>query len=408
MKKIELHNPDALHIETLAVRAGIERSQFGEHSEALYLTSSFVFESAAQAAARFSNQEAGNVYSRFTNPTVTMFQNKLAAMEGGEACLAFATGMAAQTAVFMAALQAGDHIICSQGVFGSTINLLNNIMGKFGITASYAPVTDPAAWAAAVRPNTKMLFLESPSNPLTEVADIAEIAKVAKSAGALFVVDNCFCTPALQQPIKLGADVVVHSATKFLDGQGRVMGGAVVGRTDFINNALLTNLRTAGASISPFNAWVLLKGLETLPLRMEKQSANALAVATWLDAHPAIERVLYTGLASHPQYALAQAQQSAGGAIMAFVLKGETSESQRKNAWIVIDNTQLISITGNLGDTRTTITHPATTTHTRIKPEERAAAGITEGMIRLSVGLEHPDDIIADLARGLNLVEQAV
>jgi O-succinylhomoserine sulfhydrylase len=394
----------ALHPDTLAVRAGTERSQFGEHSEAMYLTSSFVFDSAAQAAARFGNTEPGNVYSRFTNPTVQMFERKLAALEGGEACLAFSTGMAAQLAVFMSALQAGNHVVCSQGVFGSTITLLNTILSKFGITASYAPVTQPAAWAAAVKPNTKLFFLETPSNPLTEVADVAAISAIAKAHGALMIVDNCFCTPALQQPLKQGADVVLHSATKFLDGQGRVLGGAAVASAAFVKDKLLAFLRTTGASLSPFNAWVLLKGLETLPLRMKQQSANALQLAQWLEAHPAVERVLYPFLPSHPQYALAKAQQSAGGALLSVVIKGATPEQQRDNAWAVVNGTKLISITGNLGDTRTTITHPASTTHTRIKPEERAAAGITEGMLRISVGLEDPQDVQSDLARGLNTV----
>ncbi len=391
----------ALHPDTLAVRAGTERSQFGEHSEAMYLTSSFVFNSAAQAAARFGNTEPGNVYSRFTNPTVQMFERKLAALEGGESCLAFSTGMAAQLAVFMSALQMGDHVVCSQGVFGSTITMLSTILSKFGITASYAPLTQPAAWAAACQPNTRLFFLETPSNPLTEVADIVAISAIAKAHGALMVVDNCFCTPALQQPLKQGADVVLHSATKFLDGQGRVLGGAAVASQAFVKDKLLAFLRTTGASLSPFNAWVLLKGLETLPLRMKQQSENALALAQWLEAHPAVERVLYPFLASHPQYALAKAQQSAGGALLSVVIKGATPEQQRANAWAVVDGTKLISITGNLGDTRTTITHPATTTHTRIKPEERAAAGITEGMLRISVGLEHPLDVQNDLATGL-------
>jgi O-succinylhomoserine sulfhydrylase len=393
---------DSLHLDTLAVRAGSRRSQFGEHSEAMFLTSSFVFESAAQAAARFGNVEAGNVYSRFTNPTVQMFEQKLAAMEGGEACLAFASGMAAQLAVFMATLQAGDHVLCSQGVFGSTITLFNTILSKFGITVSYVPVTDPGAWQRACLPNTQLFFLETPSNPLTEIADITAISAIAKAHDALMVVDNCFCTPALQQPLKYGADVVLHSATKFLDGQGRVLGGAAVASAAFIKDKVLPILRTTGASLSPFNAWVLLKGMETLTLRMEKQSANALQLAAWLEMHPAVERVLYPFLPSHPQYALAQAQQTAGGAILSVVIKGATPEQQRANAWTVIDGTRLISITGNLGDTRTTICHSASTTHTRIKPEERAAAGITEGMLRISVGLENPFDVRNDLLTGLS------
>jgi O-succinylhomoserine sulfhydrylase len=290
-------------------------------------------------------------------------------------------------------------------VFGSTITMLNTILSKFGITVSYAPLTQPAAWAKACLPNTKLFFLESPSNPLTEVGDMAAISAIAKAHGALMVVDNCFCTPALQQPLKYGADVVLHSATKFLDGQGRVLGGAAVASQAYIKDKLLPILRTTGASLSAFNAWVLLKGMETLPLRMEKQSANALQLATWLEQHPAVERVLYPFLPSHPQYALAKAQQSAGGAIVSVIIKGATPEQQRANAWAVIDGTRLISITGNLGDTRTTICHSASTTHTRIKPEERAAAGITEGMLRISVGLEHPLDVQSDLLNGLKTIQ---
>ncbi|CAG9218039.1 O-succinylhomoserine sulfhydrylase [Paraburkholderia tropica] len=392
---------DNLNFDTLAVRSGTLRSEFNEHSEALYLTSSFCFGSAAEAADRFKNSETGYTYARFTNPTVTMFQDRLAALEGGEACMATASGMAAIMSVVMSALQQGDHIVSSQSIFGSTLGMFSQIFSKFGITTTFVDPTDLDAWKNAVRPETKMFFLETPSNPLTEVADIAAVSKIAKEAGALFVVDNCFCSPALQQPLKLGADVVMHSATKFLDGQGRVLGGALVGSKQFIMEKVFPFVRSAGPTLSAFNAWVLLKGMETLSLRVEKQSANALEIARWLEAHPSVKRVYYPGLASHPQHELAMRQQKAGGAIVSFEVKGDTPEEQRANAWRVIDNTKVCSITGNLGDTRTTITHPATTTHGRITPEARAAAGITEGLIRLAVGLEDPQDVRSDLARGL-------
>ncbi|MBN3814194.1 MULTISPECIES: O-succinylhomoserine sulfhydrylase [Paraburkholderia] len=392
---------DNLNFDTLAVRSGTLRSEFNEHSEALYLTSSFCFGSAAEAAERFKNSETGYTYARFTNPTVTMFQDRLAALEGGEACMATASGMAAIMSVVMSALQQGDHIVSSQSIFGSTLGMFSQIFSKFGITTTFVDPTDLDAWKNAVRPETKMFFLETPSNPLTEVADITAVSKIAKEAGALFVVDNCFCSPALQQPLKLGADVVMHSATKFLDGQGRVLGGALVGSKQFIMEKVFPFVRSAGPTLSAFNAWVLLKGMETLSLRVEKQSANALEIARWLEAHPSVKRVYYPGLASHPQHELAMRQQKAGGAIVSFEVKGDTPEEQRANAWRVIDNTKVCSITGNLGDTRTTITHPATTTHGRISPEARAAAGITEGLIRLAVGLEDPQDVRGDLARGL-------
>jgi O-succinylhomoserine sulfhydrylase len=395
---------DTFNFDTLAVRSGTLRSEFNEHSEALYLTSSFCFSSAAEAAERFKNSETGYTYARFTNPTVTMFQDRLAALEGGEACMATASGMAAIMSVVMSALQTGDHIVSSQSLFGSTLGMFSQIFSKFGITTTFVDPTDLDAWKNAVRPETKMFFLETPSNPLTEVSDIEAISKISKAAGALFVVDNCFCSPALQQPLKFGADVVMHSATKFLDGQGRVLGGALVGSKQFIMEKVFPFVRSAGPTLSAFNAWVLLKGMETLPLRVEKQSANALEIARWLEAHPAVSRVFYPGLESHPQYALAQRQQKAGGAIVSFELKGDTPEQQRENAWRVIDNTKVCSITGNLGDTRTTITHPATTTHGRITPEARAAAGITEGLIRLAVGLENAGDVRNDLARGLDAV----
>jgi len=387
---------DDYDIESLAVRAGIARSQFGEHSEALYLTSSFVFENAAQAAARFQGDEPGNIYSRFTNPTVTAFQERLAALEGAESCVATASGMSAILATAMALLKAGDHLVSSSGVFGATVQLFNTILGKFGVETTYVDGSDPAAWKAAIRPNTRLLFLETPSNPLTEVFDIAALARVAHAGGAVLAVDNCFCTPALQKPIELGADLVIHSATKYLDGQGRVLGGAVLGRRDLVMDGIYGFLRTAGPTLSPFNAWVLLKGLETLRIRMEAQCRGALELARWLETHPRIGRVYYPGLASHPQHALASKQQRLGGAVLSFEVKGG-----REAAWRVIDSTRMISITANLGDTKSTITHPATTTHGRISAEARARAGITDGLVRVAVGLESVKDLRADLERGL-------
>lgn len=380
---------------TLAVRAGIERSQFAEHGEALYLTSSFTFESAAQAAARFSGEEDGFIYSRFSNPTVSVMQTRLAALEGAEACVATASGMSAIMSTVMALLQAGDHIVTSTGLFGATQQLLGGILARFGIETTFVNATDATAWKAAIRPQTRLLFLETPSNPLTEVFDIAAIAALAKEAGALLVVDNCFCTPVLQRPLELGADLVLHSATKYLDGQGRVLGGAVLGAKAIVDE-VFRFLRTAGPSLSPFNAWVILKGLETLHLRMQAQSAAALELAQWLEQHPAVARVYYPGLASHPQHELAMRQQSSGGAIVSFDVKGD-----RSKAWQVIDGCELISITANLGDTKSTITHPASTTHGRISAEARAAAGIGEGLLRVAVGLEAVTDLKADLARGL-------
>lgn len=384
--------------ETLAVRAGQARSQFNEHAEALYLTSSFVFDSAAQAAARFSGEEEGNVYSRFTNPTVTAFQERLAALEGGEACVATASGMSAILSLVMALCSAGDHIVASSGLFGATQQLLGNIMSRFGVETTFVAATDVRAWEAAVRPQTKLFFLETPSNPLTEVADIAALVEVGRAAGVRVVVDNCFCTPILQRPLDFGADLVVHSATKFLDGQGRVLGGAVVGARK-LTDEVFKFLRTAGPTLSAFNAWVLLKGLETLKIRLEAQSANALELARWLEAHPKVARVYYPGLESHPQFELAQRQQKSGGAIVAFEVKGARAE-----AWKVVDSCRLLSITANLGDTKTTLTHPATTTHGRITPEQRAAAGITEGLLRIAVGLEAPVDLQDDLDSGLQLI----
>ena len=381
--------------ETLAVRAGSVRSQFGENSEALFLTSSFVHNSAAQAAERFISSEPSNIYSRFTNPTVTMFEERLAAMEGAERCVPTASGMSAILACVMGLMKAGDHIVASRSIFGATINLFNNIIKKFGVEITYVSATDVTEWQAAVRPNTKLLFLETPSNPLTEVSDIAAIAAVAKQCGALLAVDNCFCTPILQRPFEFGADIVIHSATKYIDGQGRVLGGAVLGSKKLME-PVYGFLRTAGPCLSAFNAWIFLKGLETLKIRMDAHSANSLELARWLEAHPNVARVFYPGLPSHPQHALAMKQQKTGGGIVSFEVKGG-----KEAAWRVIDNTRLISITANLGDTKSTITHPASTTHARIAPEARAAAGITDGLIRLGVGLEAVVDIQNDLARGL-------
>lgn len=381
--------------DTLAIRAGQERSQFGEHSEALYLTSSFVFPDAARAAALFAGEVEGYTYSRFTNPTVTLFEDRLAALEGAEACIATASGMSAILATALALLQSGDHIVAARGIFGASQALFGTILPKFGVTTTFVPGCDPDRFRAAIRPNTKLLFVETPSNPLTEVHDIAALAQMSREVGALLAVDNCFCTPALQRPIEFGADLVIHSATKHIDGQGRVLGGAVCGAKAPIEE-VFKFMRTAGPTLSAFNAWVLLKGLETLNIRMQAHSTSALDLARRLESHPAIERVFYPGLPSHPQHALAQRQQSAGGAIVSFEVRGG-----RAAAWQVVDRCRLLSITSNLGDVKTTITHPATTTHGRVAPEARAEAGITEGLVRVAVGLEALDDIEADLLRGL-------
>ncbi len=382
---------------TRAVRAGQVRSQFQEHAEALYLTSSFVFDNAAQAQARFVGGDPGVVYSRYTNPTVSMFQDRLAALEGAAACIATSSGMSAILATVMSLLKAGDHVVCSSAVFGATVQLFGNYFARFGVETTFVSPTRVEEWEAAVRKSTKLLFLETPSNPLTEVSDIAALAAIARNAGALLAVDNVFCTPALQRPLELGADLVIHSATKHLDGQGRVLGGAVLGAEKLVHEHMVPFLRTAGPSLSPFNAWVILKGLETLELRMLAQSAAALELARWLESHPAVARVFYPGLESHPQHALARRQQRAGGAVLSFEVKGG-----RAAAWRLIDATRLISITANLGDVKTTVTHPATTTHGRLSPEARAAAGITDGLVRLAVGLEAPADLETDLERGLS------
>ena len=384
--------------DTLAVRAGTERSQFNEHSEAIFLTSSFVFESAAQAAARFSGEEAGNVYSRFTNPTVTAMQQRLAAMEGGDACIATASGMSAILATVMALMNAGEHVVASRGLFGATQQLFGNLLPRFGITTDFVPASDLAAYDAAIRPETRMIFVETPSNPLTELVDLKSLAEIAHQRGVKLVVDNCFCTPALQRPLDLGADLVVHSATKYLDGQGRVIAGAVVGSAGDIEE-VFKFLRTAGPSLSPFNAWIVLKGLETLRIRMDAQCAAAADLAVWLEGHERVARVFYPGLPSHPQHRLALRQRKSGGAIVSFEVVGE-----REQAWRVVDHCRLLSITANLGDTRTTITHPASTTHHRIGPEARKEAGIGDGLLRVAVGLEAIEDVKEDLARGLALI----
>jgi O-succinylhomoserine sulfhydrylase len=382
-------------LETLAVRAGIARSQFGEHSEALYLTSSYVFDSAEEAAARFSGAEPGFVYSRFSNPTVRLFEERLAALEGAERAIATASGMSAILSTAMGLLSAGDHVVASRGLFGATVQLFANHLARFGVETSFVDPVDNLAWKAAVRPNTRLLFTETPSNPLTEICDIAALAQTAHAAGALLAVDNCFCTPALQRPLELGADIVIHSATKYLDGQGRVLGGAVLGAAKQLE-PVFGFLRTAGPSLSPFNAWVIAKGMETLKLRMQAQSASALELASWLENHPAVAKVFYPGLPSHAQHELALRQQKTGGAIVAFEMKGG-----RAAAWRVVNACRLISITANLGDTKSTLTHPASTTHGRLSPEQRAQMGVGDGLLRLSVGLESVADLRADLSLGL-------
>jgi O-succinylhomoserine sulfhydrylase len=381
---------------TLGVRAHEPRSPEREHSAAMHLTSSYVFESAAQAARVFIGEEGGNVYSRFTNPTVRAFEQRLAAMEGGEACVATASGMAAILTMVLALLKQGDEIVVSQSLFGSSTNLFNNYIASYGITTRFVALSDLSAWQAAITPNTKLFFVETPSNPLMDCVDIAALAEIAHAKGVLLAVDNCFLTPIFQQPLKWGADLIIHSATKFLDGQGRCLGGAIVGSNELVGKKVFNFMRTAGPCLSPFNAWVFLKGLETLAIRMKAHEANALALAHWLQAQPRVQKVHYAGLPDHPSHALAKRQQSGWGGVLSFEVADRTA------AWKVIDHTRLCSITANLGDTRTTITHPATTTHARITPEARAAAGISEGLIRIAVGLEDVADLQADLARGLS------
>ena len=408
--------PADAHIETLAVREGLPATQWNENSEALFLTSSFNHPDAATAAARFANEEEAFVYTRFTNPTTMMFERRLAALEGTEACIATSSGMSAILLTVMALLKAGDHIVCSQSVFGSTITLLQTQFGKFGVETTFVSQTDVRQWRDAIKPNTKLLLAETPSNPLTEVCDIRALAEVAHSAGALLAVDNCFCTPALQKPVEMGADLIIHSGTKYLDGQGRVLAGAVCGPDAIINGPLMTTLRGAGMTLSPFNAWIVLKGLETLSIRMAAQSANALKLAQWLEQQPGVDKVYYPGLPSHPQHELAMKQQNgSGGAVVSFTTKptsdaitvtgknlGDDALRLRQAAFHVIDSTRLCSITSNLGDTKTLITHPSSTSHGRLTEDQRLAAGITQGMIRVAVGLEHIDDLTADLARGLD------
>ena len=383
-------------LATKGVRAGQARTEFQEHSEALFLTSSFVFKNARQAAARFAGEDEGMVYTRYTNPTVAMLQDRLAALEGAESCVATASGMSAILTTAMTHLRSGDHVVCSNAVFGATIQLFNNVLSRFGVETTYVSPTKAEEWQRAVRDNTRLFFLETPSNPLTEVSDIAALSAIAKKAGALLAVDNVFCTPALQRPLALGADIVIHSATKYLDGQGRVIAGAVAGSKALVGAPMTAFLRTAGPTLSPFNAWVVLKGLETLELRMLAQSAAALELARWLEARQEVNKVFYPGLPSHPQHQLAKRQQRAAGAVLSFEVKGG-----RAAAWRLIDSTRLVSVTANLGDVKTTIVHPASTTHGRISPEARAAAGIGEGLVRLAVGLEAVADLKADLQRGL-------
>lgn len=388
---------DELGFETLAIRAGIHRTPEGEHSEPIFPTSSYVFASAAEAEARFKGESPGNIYSRFTNPTVRSFEERLAALEGGERCVATSSGMSAILSTCLSLLKAGDHIVSSNAIFGSTVVLFNKYLKPFEVDVSFVPQTDLAAWQQAIKPNTKLLFLETPSNPLTEIADIKALAKLAHDNDCLLVVDNCFSTPALQQPLKLGADIVIHSATKYIDGQGRCVGGAVVGSNELVGEHVYGFLRTAGPTLSPFNAWVFLKGLETLTLRMKAHSENALNLAIALEAHSNVERVYYPGLASHPQHELAKQQQSGFGGVIAFEVKGG-----KQAAWRVIDNTKFLSITANLGDTKTTITHPATTTHGRLSDEERVEVGINDSLLRVAVGLEDIEDIKKDIFRGLD------
>ncbi|MBS0002495.1 MAG: O-succinylhomoserine sulfhydrylase [Thioalkalivibrio sp.] len=390
-------DPNEYDPETVAVRAGYRRTSENEHSEAIFPTSSFVFASAAEAAARFSGEVPGNIYSRFTNPTVRTFEERLAAMEGGDACVATASGMAAILAMMMGLLRSGDHVVCSRSVFGTTTVLLNNYMARFGVQVSYVPLSDVSAWGEATRPETRLYFCETPSNPLGELVDIRALAELAHARGLLLAVDNCFCTPALQRPLQLGADLVIHSATKFLDGQGRCLGGAVVGDAERVGKEVYGFLRTAGPTLSPFNAWVFLKGLETLHLRMRAHSGNALELARWLRGHPRVRAVHYPGLEEHPQHALADVQQSGYGGVLSFEVEGG-----REAAWSVIDGTRMLSITANLGDAKSTITHPASTTHGRLSPEMREAQGITEGLVRVAVGLESVADVQRDLARGLD------
>ena len=385
-------NNDTWKYDTQAIRAGSLRSEFGENSEAIFLTSSYVFDSSAQAAARFAGTEPGNIYSRFTNPTVTMFQDRLAAMEGSEACVATSSGMSAILAIIMGLCSTGEHIVASRSIFGTTVQLFSNILKRWGLEITFVSLTNLNEWEDAIQKNTKLFFVETPSNPLTEVTDIKALSKIAHQKDIKLIVDNCFCSPALQRPLLLGADIIIHSATKYLDGQGRCLGGAVLADKKTIE-PIYQFLRSAGPTMSAFNAWVFLKGLETLSVRMDAHSKNALHLASWLESQPQIDRVYYPGLASHPQHKLALTQQKTGGAIVSFEVKGG-----QKEAWSLIDSTRLISITANLGDVKSTITHPTTTTHSRVSPEERQKAGIKDNLVRVAVGLEDIEDLKADLS----------
>jgi O-succinylhomoserine sulfhydrylase len=399
MSEKDNDNPLAgAHLDTLAIRAGIARTHEGEHSEPIFLTSSYIFDSAADAAQRFSGDQPGNVYSRYTNPTVRSFEQRIAALEGAEQGVGTSSGMAAILSTCMALLKSGDHVICSRDVFGTTTNLFGKYLAKFGVQVTFVPLLDVGLWRDSIRDNTVMLYMETPSNPLCEVADLAAMSALAKSNDCLLVVDNCFCTPALQTPLALGADIVIHSATKYLDGQGRCVGGAVVGSHEHMDE-VVAFLRTCGPTMSAFNAWVFLKGLETLRLRMDAHSQSAMAMARWLQEQPAVERVFYAGLEDHPGHEVAKAQQSAYGGVLSFEVRGG-----RSAAWQVIDATQIMSHTANLGDAKTTIVHPATTTHSRLTDEDRAEAGISDNLVRVAVGLEHIEDLKADLQRGFSLL----
>jgi O-succinylhomoserine sulfhydrylase len=393
----------ALHRDTLAVREAVARSQYGENSEALYLTSGYVQPSAESAARRFAGDEDGFTYGRYGNPTVASFEQRLAALEGAEACISTASGMSAILMMCMGLLKSGDHVVCSQSMFGSTIKLIGTDLAKFGVLSTFVPQAEVAAWKAAITPNTKLLFAETPTNPLTEVCDIAALADLAHNAGALLCVDNCFATPALQRPLALGADIVMHSGTKYLDGQGRVMAGALCASQEMVTKTFLPVLKSAGMTLAPFNAWVVLKGLETLDIRMRAQSANALALANWLEQHPGVARVHYPGLASHPQHALAMAQQAGcGGAVLSFEVKSSGPEQARERAFHVLDALKVLSLSTNLGDTKTLLAHPASTSHGRLTEAQRQDAGVVQGLIRVAVGLEHLDDIQTDIHRGLS------
>ena len=394
--------PAGLRRDTLAVREGLPATQWGENSEALFLTSSYVQPDAATAARRFAEEEEAFTYSRFSNPTVMMMERRLAALEGTSGCIATASGMAAIMLLVMGLLKAGDHVVCSRSVFGSTIKLLQSEFGKFGVQSTFVSQTDLAEWRAAIQPNTRLLFAETPSNPLTEVCDIRALAEIAHACGAWLAVDNCFCSPALQRPAEYGADFIIHSGTKYLDGQGRVIAGAICGSAEMVEQKFVPVMRSCGLSLSPFNAWVVLKGMETLAIRMREQSARALQLATWLESQAQVARVYYPGLVSHPQHALAMTQQAGlGGAVLSFVVRGEGAVAARANAFAVIDHTQICSITANLGDTKTTITHPASTSHGRLTEVQRQAAGIAQGLIRVAVGLDDVEDLKTDLLRGL-------